>query len=130
MDDEIHKALSGMFTDKRFSSKGHYVYEATIIGTKVGVIVGSKGPRFNNYALGKTGYYRVTGAKQKNIIDAACVVFADGDNAVGFTFVSAFDCLELQPRLEAIPTRTSAFGELWTLTPSWVRGDFNGGDAW
>ena len=130
MDDAIRQDLSTMFTDKRFVSDKQYVWKATIDGTKVGVVVGSKGPRFSNYALGKTGFNRVITAKQKGIIDVACVVFADGDNAVGFTFVSAYDAVELQPRLESVPTRSSDYGEFWILTPGWVRGDFDGGDAW
>jgi hypothetical protein len=131
MDDEILKALSGMFSDKRFVPNGPYTcWKATVNGTKIGVVVGSKGPRFTNYALGKLGNDRVVGAKEKNIIDVACVVFADGDNAVRFTFVSAYDAIELQPRLEGMPTRTSDYGAFWILTPSWVRGDFDGGDAW
>jgi hypothetical protein len=131
MDDAIRKVLSTMFTDKGFIPNGPYTWKATINGgTKFGIVVGSKGPRFANYALGKQGYDRVIAAKQKGIIDVACVVFADGDNAVGFTFVSAFDAIELQPRLEGMPLRTSDYGAFWTLTPSWVRGDFDGGDAW
>lgn len=131
MDDAIRKILSTMFTGKGFIPNGPYTWKATINGgKKIGVVVGSKGPRFANYALGKQGYNRIIAALQKGIIDAGYVVFADGDNAVGFTFVSEYDAVELQPRLETIPTRASAFGEFWTLTPSWVRGDFDGGDAW
>jgi hypothetical protein len=132
MDDEIRKALSVMFTINKglFTAKGPYLRQGTVSGRKIGVVIGSKGPAFSNYALGKQGYDRVVAAKQKGIIDLAVVVFADGDNAVDFTFVSAYDALELQPRLESMPTRTSAFGEFWLLTPAWVRGDFDGGDAW
>ena len=132
MDDEIRKALSFMFTTnkKLFVSKGPYLRQGTFSDTKIGVVIGSKGPAFSNYALGKQGYDRVVAAKQKGIIDLAVVVFADGDNAVDFTFVSTYDAVELQPRLENMPTRTSAFGEFWLLAPSWVRGDFDGGDAW
>ena len=118
MDDAIRQALSTMFTNKKlFTAKGPYIRQGTVNGRKIGVVIGSKGPAFSNYALGKQGYDRVVAAKQKGIIDLAVVVFADGDNAVDFTFVSAYDALELQPRLENMPTRTSAFGEFgcWHL---------------
>ena len=97
MDDEILKALSGMFSDKRFVPNGPYTWKATVNGTKIGVVVGSKGPRFTNYALGKLGNDRVVGAKEKNIIDVACVVFADGDNAVTCSERSAGELRREQP---------------------------------
>ena len=130
MDDTIHQALSNMFADKRFSPNGHYLWKANINDKRLGVVVGTKDARFANYALGKNGYNRVINGKEKNSIDLGIVVFADVDNAGVFHFVSAYDAVELQPRLEAVLTRTSDYGAFWVLTPSWVRGDFDGGDAW
>ena len=130
MDDAIYKAVTTMFTDKRLISNGHYSWKANIDGTRLGVVASTKGPGFVNFALGKGGYDRVVTAKQTNKIDVALVVFADADDVSRFTFLNAFDAVELQPRLEALPLRVGKFGPFWVLSHSWAHGDFDEGEAW
>ena len=80
--------------------------------------------------MGKDGYVRVITAQQKGVIDLGLVVFADADEVMRFTSISAFSAIELQPRLEAIPTRMGNFGEFWVLPPGWARGEFDVVEAW
>jgi hypothetical protein len=132
MDDDTRQAVSTMFTTtkKLFTPNGHYTWKGNVNAMKLGIVASTKAPRFVNYALGKDGFDRVITAQRKNIIDLGLVVFADADEVMRFTFISAFSAIELQPRLEALPTRMGNFGEFWVLPPGWARDDFDGQDAW
>jgi hypothetical protein len=124
-DGSLRDAVAGMFGDKRFHEISRFVHYGDIDGTKIGCVVATMTQQFVNYALGKDGTDRVHNAKQSGKIDAGFVVMAKVDAMNAYTFIDAFDIVEIYDKLQLIRTRTSERGEYWILSPALVAAGFD-----
>jgi hypothetical protein len=115
--DNVREAVAKMFGGKPWHHIRRFEWFGNIDGTKVAVVVATMKGDFTNYALGKDGRDRVYDAVKDGKVDVGFLVLAKVDTVGAYTFVDAFNIVEVYDKIERLPTRTSEYGPYWLLSP-------------
>jgi hypothetical protein len=107
--------LSGMFSDPRFTRHWPRKYSAEIDGTRIGIVLATINPSFNNPALNKIEFDRLLAAKRDGKIDEAVVVFARTNGNATPTYCGDMDAEDLEALLRGFTPRSGRFGEFYVL---------------
>jgi hypothetical protein len=104
MEENLNHILAGMFADRRFRPSGWCKYWAEINGRKIGVVLATKSPQYDDCALNKAGFDRLLAAKREGRIDVAVVVAARVNGRLSPPeFIAAIDADELAEKLNNVP---------------------------
>jgi len=101
--------LATMFSDPGWQRVGRYLYFKEIDGQKVGVVLATMSPRWDDFALNKGEYERVLNGKREGRLDQTYMVAAKIDGAK-FEYVGAMEAEELLPKLKDLPVITGPTG--------------------
>jgi hypothetical protein len=100
----------------RFSRVGRNRYFAEIDGRKIGVVLATQSPTYDEFAVNKSDLDRVVAAKRDGRLADAVVVAARIDRGAQ-TFLDQIDGEVLQAKLASEPTRDGKFGAFYVLLP-------------
>ena len=116
----INDDLKSIFTDERFQQFGKFRWHAVIDGAKVGVVLATRNPPYDGFALNKGDSDRLLAAKRSGRIDAAYIVKTAIDPRTGaMTFCDSFDAEQLETAvLATLPLRIGKLGPFWVLPPN------------
>ena|SRR5215472_15955051 len=117
MDDKYRSVLAGMFSDSRFREFKKFCYIGNVDGAKLGVVLATKTPKYDNFALGKASVERMMASKRSGKLTEAFVVAASVDISGVPTFVAFREAEEFYTTLlRKRSPRGSEYGEFWVLT--------------
>jgi hypothetical protein len=102
----------------RFRRVGRNRYFAEIDGRKIGVVLATQNPTYDDLALNKSDLDRVVAAKRDGKLDDALVVAARIDHRGAQTFFDQIDGELLQEKLASELPRDGKFGEFYVLPPT------------
>lgn len=115
--DDYRNVLAGMFTDPRFREFKKFCYVGNVEGAKIGVVLATKTPKYDNFALGKVSVERMIASKQSGKLTAAFVVAARVNADGVLIFVTSREAEEFYTTLlRKRQPRGSEYGEFWVLT--------------
>ena len=116
----INDELKSIFTDERFQQFGKFRWHAVINGVKVGVVLATRTPPYDGFALNTTDCDRLLAAKRDGRIDLAFVVKTAIDPKTGaMTFCDSFDVEQLETAvLTTLPLRIGKHGPFWVVPPN------------
>jgi hypothetical protein len=108
--------LADIFRDPRFAEIRRNCLYGVIDGVKIGVVIATRNPDYNNNALNRPELERLLAAKRNGKIDEAHVVAADV-NGTERTYCGAMSAEEVQQKIDAfwLRPRAGRFGEFYTL---------------
>jgi hypothetical protein len=109
--------LSKIFSDDRFRPFGQYRYYGEVDGSKIGVVLATCSPRFDNFALNKADLDRLVDGKREGRIDQAFVVQARVNGYGAPAFHAVIDAEELAVALKNVPPVNGQFGPFFVVPP-------------
>jgi hypothetical protein len=109
--------LSGMFTDPRFRKFDKWCWYGEVEGKKVGVVLATINPGYDNFALNKNDTDRLLAAKRDGQLDEAFLVGASVDASNTPTYCDSKDAETFyEEELKKLRPRPGRYGEFWMLT--------------
>jgi hypothetical protein len=109
------RSLVHIFTDSLWQRLSRYRHYGEIDGVKIGVVLATKNPRFDNWALNQTDFYRVIAGLRDGRIDEAYVVAAKV-NSVGVPrYCDQIEAEELHRKLANEEPRIGAYGAFYVI---------------
>jgi hypothetical protein len=110
--------LSHIFTDSLWQRLSRYRYYGEIDGVKIAVVLATKNPSFDNWALNKPDYDRAIAGKHDGRVDEAYVVAAKVNGAGVPQYCDQIDAEELRLKLANEVPRVGRFGEFFVIGPN------------
>jgi hypothetical protein len=110
--------LPSVFTDPRWRVLSRWRLYADVDGFKFGVVLATKAPQYDSFALNKGDMDRLLAGKRSGKIDQAWVVMAKTNGLNAMTYVDHIEAERLNDMLKMMRPRSGAFGEFWTLPAS------------
>ena len=120
--------LSEIFADTRFREFGRYRLFGEIDGRKVGVVLATRSPRFDNYALNKADFERLIAGRRDGKIDCAFVVFAKVNGNAARVYCEHIDAAEMSEKLKGVSLRNGEFGAFYVLPVNFTSAGFTNSD--
>jgi hypothetical protein len=114
--------LSKIFTDARWRKLSWRLLFANIDGVKVGVVLATKSPDYDCFALNKPDIDRLLAGKHTGKLDAAYVVWTRISSLKVKSYCDWVEAEELQEKLKGRSPLTGKFGEFWTFPLDFVPG--------
>jgi hypothetical protein len=99
----------------RLERIGRNRYFGVIDGKKIGAVLATKNPSFDDPAINKSDLDRVVGAKHDGRLDVAKVVAAKTNGNGGLIFYDSIDAEVLQKQLWGLIPRVGRFGDFFTI---------------
>lgn len=114
----VESALPGIFADQRWRMVGRYKFIGEVDGVRAAVVLATRSPGYDTYALNKGDFDRLLAGKRGGKVDAAYVVITE-INALGArTYRGDMEAERLGEMLKGVPPRDGRFGAFYTLPPS------------
>jgi hypothetical protein len=120
--------LRGIFSDPRFREFGRYRLFAEIEGVRFGVVLATRSPRYDNFALNKTDLERLIAGKREGKVDQAFVVMARVNTANAMAYCDSIDAEKLHEALQGLRPRTGSWGDFWVLPPNFTTAGMTASD--
>jgi hypothetical protein len=122
--------LSNIFTDSRFRDLSRYRLFGNIDGVKIGVVLATRSPRYDNFALNKGDMDRLLAGKRDGKIDQAFVVMAKVNGVNAVTYCDCIEAEQLHEKLKGLrPAQSVAGDTLTTILPSRPRRSSGSGNT-
>lgn len=112
---KVPEFLSNMFSDPRFHLIGRNRYGGKIDGSRIGSVLATRSPPYDQFALNRGDNENLLAAKRGGKIDQAFIVAAKLNGVGPPEYCAAVEAEEFQPVLAGKPTRPGRFGDFWTL---------------
>jgi hypothetical protein len=111
------RSLADIFTDSRFRRLGRFLRFGKIDDVKIGVVLATKNPRFDNWTLNKPDNDRLIAGIREGKIDEAWVVAAKVNGTSMPVYCDQIEAEELHRRLANEEPRIGVFGEFYVIPP-------------
>jgi hypothetical protein len=116
--------LANIFTDSRFRQIRRNCLVGDVDGATVGVVLATRNPDYDNFALNKPDAERLLDGKRKGRVDQAYIVAAH-ISGVKRTYSGSMPAEEVWHKIEVsgLQPRTGRFGEFFVLPPGFIPDD-------
>jgi hypothetical protein len=116
--------LANIFTDSRFTEIRRNCWVGEVDGATVGVVLATRNPDYNTFALNKPDLQRLLDGKRNGRVDEAYIVTAH-ISGIQRSYCGAMAAEEVWHKIEVfgLRPRTGRFGEFFVLPPGFVPDD-------
>jgi hypothetical protein len=114
--------LANIFTDPRWRELSGWRMFADIDGVKVGVVLATKSPKFDCFALNWDSIDRLLVGKHSGKLDVAYVVWPRDNGRNARTYCGCVEAELLLEKLKGLRPRDGQFGQFWVLPLDFAAG--------
>jgi hypothetical protein len=116
--------LANIFTDSRFREVRWNCWFGVADGVKVGAVIATRNPEYNNHALNRPEFENLLAAKRDGKVDEAHVVAAKV-NGTERTYCGSMPAEEAQQKIEAlwVRPRPGRHGDFYALPIGFIPDD-------